>query len=82
MTERDEGYAIDAICYFQKMPWLMNSRTLNEEERAEKGYAVEAVVVTYKCRFFIDLWLVTLYFQWEQKSMTYYWNKIMADFAV
>lgn len=68
LTEKDEGSFINAICYFQNYPWMYEARALSEEERAEKGYAIENRVTQYKRHFFLDLWLFTIYIQWFSKD--------------
>ena len=68
LTERDEGRVIDAICFYQSIPWMYQSVTLSEEEAKEKGYMVENIVTQYKRRFYLDLWLVVIQFQWFSKD--------------
>lgn len=67
LTRKDEGYEINSICYYQKEPYLMQTRTLSDEEAEIAGYRVQNDVIEYRCQFFLDLWLVTLYFQWNKK---------------
>ena len=64
VTERDYGYAVDAICYFENYSLQYTTRILSDIEAKAKGYRIEAVVVQYHRSIFIDLWFFTLYFQW------------------
>lgn len=68
LTEKDEGYVINSICYYAKRPEMVQQRILGEAEAREKGFAVIVEPLTYKCAFFLDLWIVTLFFQWTQNA--------------
>lgn len=64
LTERDEEYEINAICFYQNYPWRYEARVLSEAEAHKNGYTVENVVMQYKRRLYLDLWLFTFYFEW------------------
>lgn len=70
VTERDEWYQIDAICYFFNQPYKGNARVLSPAEYKEGNYDCRIVheFVQYRRRLFIDLWFVTLHFQWYSKD--------------
>lgn len=52
VTEEDEGYVIDAIVAFKKVPW----------QRGVEGS------IQYQYYLLIDLWLVRMSFMWEGKE--------------
>lgn len=68
LTERDEGYEMNAICAYSKRPLIMHTRVLSREEAKEKGFQVIVEPLTYRCSFFLDLWFFTIYKSWEQNA--------------
>ena len=60
----NEGEMITSIVAYKKTPWIIKTRPIKEDPTVTSSQTHEEVVVQYRCRLHINLWLVVMKFSW------------------
>lgn len=70
LTEKDYGYVQEVMGYFENAAYKFQAKVLSDEERRVKGYAVENMVMQYRRRLYLDLWVCIVRLDWLSTDLS------------